>query len=514
MTSIKKSRKAVRFIKVGFILLSLFALICVFVTAMTKELSYDAAFNLQIAKSLASDLVYSSTYNPGYIHDYRVTTNGLLQYLCALLLSVFGNRLGLALTLTLVAAAFFYAAKKYSPAAWLLCITIVFTSANFSDQLTSFMGEITSMVFVILGLHTLSNRTAARSDTAAIVMAGVFFGFATTTKLISGVVVPFLAFGACATHDPKLTWPNFKSTTVRAIQVSIIALAVFVAEFYFSTFISQLMVKFAHAGSAEIPPSAPGLWKFIEHHFWQGSTSPKEMMLHLGSFSNAVTLPLIFIAIGLLLSFSLFWSPLVLLIACLLISGMYERRAIPIFFPLMLAGAWVASKKLEEMKERNGKFSISGGLPVLYIAAILFLVVPQLFQKDIRKALALNPDEVSQLLALNRSDFQIFPADQRVLSMASIIKAAPEKVLTSGWWQFPEYQLASGKHFYDRTAPEPVALLQGKPDLLLLFDKSSAWYPETSMELCSSVVKEIENLVLCRFKPGTRLNIRSGAEKS
>ncbi|WP_039784811.1 hypothetical protein [Herbaspirillum huttiense] len=500
--------------KVGIILISLSALVLVFTAGMTQDVSFDAAFNLQVAKSISHDLVYASTYNPSYINDYRITTNGPLQYLCALLLTIFGDRLGLALTLTLVAFFFLYSAKKYSSLAWLLCITIIFTSATFSDQLTSFLGEITALGFLILGLHTISNAPLSRNEAATLAMGSVFFGFAISTKLISGVVIPFLAFGVCALHQPKLTWANFTSTTVRAIAVSLGALGVFIASFYFSSFTSELLVKFLHAGSLDMPPTAPGLGKFIEHHFWQRSTAAGRYMLHLDSFSNPLTLPLIFLASALLLVSSIFWAPLVLLCGYILISGMDERRIMLIYFPLLLAAAWYASKQLRQVSETRNQFITSRIMPAAFVATTLLLIAPQIMQKGTRPGLFLQTDKFEKLLSLKRSDLASFPVNPDIIRMSQIISATPGKVLTSGWWQFPEYQLASGRNFYDRTAPAPAEQLKGRADLLLLFDKSFKWYPETSIALCSDVIAEMGDLVFCRFKPDTRLNLRVGIEES
>ena len=81
----------------------------------------------------------------------RVTTNGFIQYLAALDFRLFGDRLGLAITLALIATFPLIACLRYSLKTFAAFVVLMISYPLFVVLMTSFWGEIAALGFLMLG---------------------------------------------------------------------------------------------------------------------------------------------------------------------------------------------------------------------------------------------------------------------------------------------------------------------------------------------------------------------------
>ena len=151
----------------------------VFLTVWVQPLGFDDAFNLQIAKSLSRSFIYQSTYLPRYIYDARITTNGPIQYLGAGNITLFGDRLGLCVTLMMASSFLMYATYRYSTNAFIALLVLIYSYPPVLSLMNVFFGEIIACGFLILGIDSVKRILTHGKSNGAInfswILPALFF---------------------------------------------------------------------------------------------------------------------------------------------------------------------------------------------------------------------------------------------------------------------------------------------------------------------------------------------------
>lgn len=504
--------KTKSFYLLGYLLIG-FVGMNVFFVAYVQPIGFDDSFNLQIAKSLANNFIYQSTYYPRYIYDYRITTNGIIQYLAAFDIKLFGDRLGLAFTLTLIAVSSLAACLRYSWKAFVASVVLLISYPSFSILMTVFFGEIATLGFLMLGAH-FTRRQAESSELSSgnplnIGGSVICYGLAISTKLIAAVALPFILFGLFYTSR-HFERNLFYSAMKKTVSIYILSIIVLILLFYISLLHSQFFLEVPGQNSLNVFVSTPGLLRFIEHHFWQQSVATSDM-LGFSAFSVPWLLPLFLASLILLIHSSRGWIPFAIIAVILLAkSGMNERRLFLFIVPGLLFAADYIFIKTNKFIKGNEKIYILifknassilalsiwiGALGMGLYSTSFSLFKPKLsFIKDISVTSLMNKDS--------------FVIRKPGIDVVKVIKEENSPVLTSGWWQFPDLQIFSDISFYDRMDVNVEKYLKGSP-LLLLFDPTNKSWPETSTQLCSRVVIETPEHVLCYYDNKFPLNRRA-----
>jgi hypothetical protein len=497
----------------------------VFIVSYMRPLGFDDAFNLQVAKSLSDSFIYQSTYYPRYIYDYRITTNGLMQYITALGLNVAGNRIALSTTLGIISIFSLLAVLKYSSRSFLALVVLLVSYPGLSGLMTTYLGEIFSLGFIFLGSFFIRRRLpAAQSLTLRgnILPAALCFGLAISTKLIAAVLIPFFVF-ALLYPSGRIEWRNIFYAVVDSLKVYTLAILFFVLFFYVSVLHSQLVMAGSGREMSELLVSSPGLLKFVQHHFWQQSTG-SSYMLKSWAFSTIWIFPLVCASLFLLFVASPGWIPFaVFLVAFLLVGGMHERRIFLFIVPPVLFAADFAAVKAEELRAR---LSFSAAFRRIPHAAFLLVLgyalgsglqrtpplVPLKSSFDSTSTFSLVWPQLEYLKGMfagpRSNDFVVKDSISKSYEAVAIQRSP---IIVSSWWQFPDLQLRSGVSFYDRMDPGVSSRLKGASPLLLFNPQLRDW-PETSIGMCTEIVVDLPDLVLCRYDASLPLNQRWGIQ--
>jgi hypothetical protein len=269
------------------------------------------------------------------------TTNGFIQYLAALDFRLFGDRLGLAITLALIATFPLIACLRYSLKSFAAFVVLMISYPLFVVLMTSFWGEIAALGFLMLGASftrlKLRNSQSSRlfSNT---VWSAICYGLAISTKLIAAIALPFILFGLFyrSRRFDKIVFLTAVRNTVSTYLLSTI---VFILIFYVSVFHSKVFLAIFGQSVSDFV-SYPGLLKFIEGHFSQAHEHLGfSTMLSFNEFDSGWLLPLFFASLALLVYASLGWVPFAISAFVLLtIGGLNDRRLFLFYYSWNLIG--------------------------------------------------------------------------------------------------------------------------------------------------------------------------------
>ena len=495
----------------------------VFLVIYFQPIQFDDSYNLEVAKSLSKYFIYQSTYYPRYIYDFRITTNGLIQYIAAFNIKMFGDRTGLALTLALISVFTLGALLKYSWKTFFAALALLLSYFYFSYLLTLFLGEMSALGFIFLGAY-FTNRQISKPEDSSLVrhsllMSSVCYGLAISTKLISGIVLPFIVFGLfynSRSIDKRLLIHAIKNTAI----VYVISLVFFVFMFYFTVLHSQVFLNLEPNTNPDIPTLSLGIIKFVRHHFFQQSGA-SEYMLKTQDFSNDWIFPLLILSLLIMIISSYGWIPFAVITILLIgFSGMNERRLFLFITPvLLIASCYILTDIKGYFATRKGflqYFNVTMNIMIacVWVYALIngFQRVTPLFSQTY--SLYLNHSWPKFNFAQNSSfgsdynDFIVGDTDKKVIEAINNEKSP---VIVNGWWQYPQLQLRSNISFYDRSVSSVAKQLQGTSPLLL-FDPSINSWPETSIKMCSRVIIELPNVILCYYDTSLPLNHRWGIQ--
>lgn len=509
MTSIKWLR-LLAYVVIGVVAIN------VFFVSYIQPLSFDDSYNLQIAKSLANNFVYQSSYFPRYIYDHRITTNGAMQYLGALNLKVFGDRIGLGLTLSIVVVFMLGSCLKYSVKTFSAAIVLLVSYPLFNELIATFLGEICALGFLLLGAHFTRKKlltTEASSYRNIDLFEAMSYGLAISTKLVLVVILPFILIGLyCSAKrlEPKALIEAVLWTTVTYLW----SVLVFVAFFYFSCLHSQVSLILFGRDASEFIVSEPGFWRFVKHHFWQQGALSNENMLNFHSYSRVWVLFLLIASAVLLVRVSIGWIPFVLLTLLMLAFGhMHERRLFLVIAPAFLLSVDRIFANFGEAKFSPFRLSsFARFVPDISVLIIwCYVLISGLHAGMPSSLMASRFDATKDKLFQWRANENSFVLRAQSMEVLKTLQQDTTPVVTSGWWQYPDLQLVLGRSFYDRMDSGVAVYLKQTP-ALLLFDPTNKSWPETSIEMCSEVLVSKPGIVLCRYKTGLPLNKRWGVD--
>lgn len=489
----------------------------VFFEAYGQPLGFDDAFNLQPAKSLAERFIYQSTYYPRHIYDYRITTNGPIQYVAALGLGLFGERAGLAATVALLTAFAMWASLTYSARAFAAALVLFVAYPTFNQLSCTFFGEITALGLLLLGMH-FTRKLASSDDPGERLRAqrasGIAYGLAISTKLVVGVFVPFMLIGLLLPAGPFN-----RARTLTALRAALaaygVALLVFAGLFYASVAHSQVALVATGRDSADFLVDNPGLLRFVKYHFWQHAAVTSGNMLSPRSYSAPWVLPLLFASMALLAVRSRGWIPLVAFTLFLIVQGhLHERRLFFAVVPILLIAADLVLRDIRAGDLRHSVRRRAAPAHVLgfALAAGWLWILGSVGAQGVSASLGSVRFERlrTQLLQAGTTDNR-FVIRREWVEVAEAIRSQELPIITSGWFQFPGLQLRSRRSFYDRTAPEVAALLRDRP-VLLLFDPDNRTWPETSTAMCARTVASGPEVHLCEYDMKLPLDHRWGTQ--
>ena len=524
-STVKKQRSKTKYWRLLCYLLIGFVSLNVFFAAYVQPLDHDGSFNLQVAKSLANNFVYQSTYYPRYIYDGCVTTNGFIQYLAALDFRLFGDRLGLAITLALITTFPLIACLRYSLKTFAAFVVLMISYPLFVVLMTSFWGEIAALGFLMLGASftrlKLRNSQSSPGLFSNTVGSAICYGLAISTKLIVAIALPLILFGLFYTSR-RFDKILFVTAIRNTVSTYLLSMIVFILVFYVSVFHSEVfLVIFGQSVSDFV--SDPGLLKFIEGHFSQAREHIGfSTMLSFDAFDSGWLLPLFFASLALLVYASLGWVPFAISVIILLtIGGLNDRRLFLFIIPGILLAADYTFCEAGRFFQAVRKYRYNVVSIVLNII-VLSIWIYALVYSDSPAGLAAQLDSPFTLLktkfdSAKHSLEQLaqgnnnFVVTQSEIDVAEAIKRANAPVITSGWWQFPALQLFSKTSYYDRMDPSVPSHLQGTHPLLLIDPANKAW-PETSVQMCTRIIIETPDHVLCYYDMKLPLNYRWGID--
>ena len=504
-----------------------------FFVSYVQPIGFDDAFNLQIAKSLSEYFIYQSTYYPRFIYNHQVTTNGLIQYLAAFDIKLFGDRFGLALTLSLISIFTLGTLLKYSWKTFVAVVALLVSYPFINLLMTAFKGEISALGFMFLGAY-YTKRHISKSEESGLIrhsllMSSVCYGLAISTKLISGVVLPFFVFGlyySSTNFDKRKSINAFKNTSIAYV----LSLVIFALIFYFSTLHSQLFLILYENTNSDIPVSNLGLIKFIQDHFFQQS-SVTDFMLKTDAFSVNWLLPLIFSSLLLLVVSSCGWIPFAIIVTLIIAVGnLNERRLFLFFAPAILIASCYIFSELKSYLEERRNYSCYANLVSSFVVISIWMYALVVGFQKMPLSFAESPNNnrcplfsyfslawpnlsyAKKSISCTGSHCNNFVVGDPGEKVIEAIRNEKSPVIVSGWWQYPELQLSSKISFYNRIESSGIAKkLQGASPLLLFNPSIKSW-PETSIKMCSRVIIELPDVVLCYYDISLPLNQRWGVK--
>jgi hypothetical protein len=471
-------------------------------TAFTSPLAgFDSAYNLQVTESLRTNFIYSSKYHP-LILNPEITTNGLVQYLTAIFINVLGERIGLSVALGLFSFTMLASVLMYSRTAFLF-VSLLFMGWRMMFQLsTQFLGEIFSLAMLILMVSVLK-RIGADSSTkikqeTMIALAGIFLALAAQTKLLAGVVGLLIVFGLLI-RPKELGKKSINASSKTFLKLAGWASFSFVGFYVFSYTHS---VIFASMQSIEVDSS--NLLMFVLQHIYQGVVQGAQPQVPFDYLESAVVMiSMLITASSLLLNRSWSWLPLVLIaFSYMFTSGANERRVFLFIAVIFILAVGEAKFKRSQSglvlvrRDWRTKSIEKFLLLTLFVLVFLQLIFSTYGKSGPISMFSANFDRVEKL---SYSLGQKYLVPNEYQEIVRLIGDAPGPILTSGWYQFPEIQLWSGKVFFDRMDSGTPDLLGPHQRMFLLFSPKILAWPTTPMELCGEVIYSSIDLTFCEF---------------
>jgi len=502
-------------IKVGILFtgltVSFLSAATVFLVSLTTPLSgYDAAYNMQVAYSLADEFIYAPNYHK-IVYAPEITTNGAIQYLLAAAMSIFGERVGLSLVLAVVVFLLFVGTFALSRSSFIVLTTLFLFWSPFFSLSIQFLGEVFSAACIVFGLFFLFREKELPKvrfcfDYLPLITSGIFFSLATQTKLVSLLVVFPIALGAVLSQS-TLGVHSYKTVPLKLLAILLPSIAFFVIGYVFSAWHSWQSIG---AGENEFRRSS--LTDFLMSHLRQTTSRENSAPWDYMSDSHII-LPIMIASGAFLVIWSLWWTPLIFVVSAYLFTGGANDRRVFLFtlILLIIAASEYGRRSIRRMPgsgQDNGSKrtrSISA-LATASITLHLVLAFSSISNQEIvfQKTASSISALAKELSTGQFSSKHVIPASQA--SMIQNLKAIEDPILTSGWWQFPEYGIWGELEFHDRMDLDLPERLGSRERLYLLFDESINAWPETSVDLCSREIYRDDTIVLCLFRDDVPLN--------
>ncbi|MDE2481730.1 MAG: hypothetical protein KGN02_06035 [bacterium] len=494
MAALKRSNVVATFALVA-------ALVLVFSIAQIvahRPINGDEAYNMQIAKSLATDFCYCTRYHPIRVFPVEESSNGVMQYVAATFFATL-KRPDLVKLGTVIAAMLLLCAAVFALDAWLVLLTaaLFVLWPVFTYVAVSVYGEMWAAAFVVLGVVALRRCDLAAPlallvRSRAMLLAILCFGLAIESKLIAVIAVLPIVWAELYGRLDALPTRNriARATAVTAA----------VGGGTFAVLFSLIAFSVLHSTrSFSIGTAATTFVGFIGDMILQGRGQAAPLLsgavTFFQTFTSAGVLVLIAAAFALLIyvnrGYVLFAA--VTLAWCLHYGGNERHDFISLFVALMLAGEAAHRLLVRESRARTIAFARLASLT----SAVLVLVVVgiALLARDTVDA----PAAVQRFAHVHRL---IQVADGRYHYTPALVAALRRYryVATSGWWQFPELSLRENLEFYDRTNPANADL--PRDQVVLFIDRENHLAPSTTVQAnCGPIVYTEGPLVICKPNP-------------
>lgn len=449
---------------------------------------FDDSLNMQTSVALAEEFVYRNGYNPTELFGFTVSTNGPIQYVMAGAIKLFGIQSARVIVLNLLFLFFLGGLFFASPVALAMCCALLFLWPTFLYSSAHFLGEVSAVAFCLWAVGFIE-RWKTNGKRANLVWAGLFFGAAISTKLLTVFLVPVLVF--------ILFWEKRRLIKhyPEAVGCVLIALATFVFGYYLSIFHSFLFSHWSGAGITADTPIWRGLIFFIKEHFWAHSTAAGVPHRFFEAFYLSPWLGVLLLGTA---PFAIYKNRAVVVIwamavGLILFSKLNERRLLPFLFFLPFFAFFYLPKWWEDLKSRSRL-----GLDV-YMAVGVFAVFLAAFSVSVWRSWGL----VRSVYVTAQIIDPVIPErnfHEQFGLLDKFVQSSPYPIITDGWWQFPQLSLFSGVNFYDRMRGENYSTLLAAEKVYLLFRVGlGPDWPRIKNSVCSKIVYEVNIHTLCEF---------------
>ncbi len=253
-----------------FLSLSIILLVRVF----TQSIAYDDAYNISIAKNLASGLSYVSSYDNYIYFNSEVTTGPVMVVPAALLIKLFGNQYWVPQLITyafflvgivaILYTRFIKSRKLYLSLTLFLLLSFLLVPV---ENFVTFLGEVPSALFIILAAIFLSKFT-----TKALIVAGILLGLAALIKSIVFLFFPaaiitiiIAARSESNSHKRHLILHKAKLVSIFSASFVITYLAYLILKFLGEKILPSNVMQ-ASESFSEFFLKASGLSKLISTH--------------------------------------------------------------------------------------------------------------------------------------------------------------------------------------------------------------------------------------------------------
>lgn len=459
-----KSNAVNKIILVTTLVLFMTILLKIISIVLTQALSFDGAFNTQVAINLVSGKGYSTSYNSIKLHDPIVQTGPTVILPTALAFQIFGVSFesallvnGIYLTILFLSVIYYLQNKINLKVPYVLvAMILLFATPKLTEFGLGGYGEIPALTFFIISL-IFYHDWHKKHRIFYLIMSGLFGGLSVLTKTVLLIMIPsFLFANFYFTILEKIKLINWIKTALIWIITFITPIALF--EFYklislgwqsYSDLASNLLVNIGQqAGVIPGYIDTPGLLqKFSLHLTW--------LSLYIGIQKNVIILVLlsIFVALITLLlknkkykSINNFHTPDLLILFLVLLSyfGWF----------LIITPTWKAWHR----RIFNGTVLVAIVIPIVIY---LFIKLIETFFANKRKFYWINTIIILFLIIgslihlYNSKNFIISFIDntekKSALETGAYIRDQLQdaNLLGYGWWQAPVISFCSGKQFYD-----------------------------------------------------------------
>jgi len=489
---------------------TIFCFFTILVSSATwmEHITFDDAFNFQVALSLADKFVYSSTYIPQHIYNPDITTNGPLQYFMAMCIKMGGIDVGRAVGLGLVGGLCATVVYCFSRKAFVVYILMFLFWPLFVAINCLFLGEVFEISMILIGLIVWGKWCRECVDYSGgnyphrilwgnkyLWLSSIAFGFAISTKLLAISVVSVFLF-LCTM---VVIWDKNTDYVVnRWGQISL--LFILPLSFSIVIFIAQFSVSILHS-TGQVQTIFPHLWQFVIGHFKQGIhatrvyTISQELNLFQKNLCGILALAVSLVV--LLKKHHIF----IVLVICFLIFFFLLHFDIRRLSPLIIVSIFIAAKTFDSQKIIKSQSGFEGFdfACTLQIGLFVSLILGGIMASNYKPSFLFSKLASFSLQGVP-PNYAFVTRSQSFYdnSLLGIIRNLDGPIFFTGWWQFPEISLRSGVHFYDRFAEENHNIFQEDRPNYLLFN--SAFEPKIENSMCGIILYKDHNLVLCEHK--------------
>lgn len=464
---------------------------------------FDEAINLQVAQSLSEKFSYESKLVPTKIYHDKITTNGPIQYLMALMIRFFGIDVGRAIGLGLLGGLAAVSIYIYSGKSFILYCLLLFSWPVFALAHTRFMGEIFSITMIIVGMSEWhkwldeNNQLYLNWRSNRLLFSGIAFGVSISTKLFSAVVLlvllSSLILAKYYTPDKKISIINYFKSIIYPL---IIAYIFFFVQISFSIFHSSYEINTIFMTVKQFLLShkrhvdgllTSNLLQTIKHdHFFPLQTSIPAILILMYLLMLLIDFHLIFLI------------PAIFIVALIFFGHFDFRRLFVLIIPIMLVTFRVI--KFNECCDALKKHICNR----INMLVLITIIVSALFFGNsylLKLLRSFNFYGAPHNYAYIRKSKNDTTAPSRYRDeLIYLINKLPGPIFVKGFLgQFPEISLRTRTVFYDRDAAENIPLIKATTQGFLMF---SAWDENVTNRNCGEIIYKEWPLVLCKFTPG------------